>query len=271
MPTDIRIINDTIIPDSFARGLTPRETQTRIAFFILGFGGPLVGALFALFTTKRWWSYESLWSFPRLVSAFAAIVFLNPGRATRSTFVLHGRDQYDVCIEDDKGQPSRTEFILRSLLLDGTINQSLIAAMIFGLVDFTLAFSISDMGYVFVFASILGGMNDFLIPLLLIYGRQPLLAIGGFAHTAAAVSVFTAVVHDYGVVTFTLVSFFSLWLYIGFTIAGLRVSRTSDKDYPINPMKKTVSREGLAALISVSLGSSTVLLVPFVYSESGFE
>jgi len=260
MPTAIRIVNDAIIPgahDPYARGLTPRESQTRLALFILALGAPLIGALFALLTTKRWWA--NLWSFPRLctlwfisVAAFAVIVFFQPGRATRSTFVLaiiHGM----------------VEISMISLLLDGTVSQSLIAAMIFALVDFTVTFAVADIGYVFIVASIIGGANDFLIPLLLLYGRQPILAAGGFAHTAAAISVFTAIVHDYGVVTFTLVSFFALWGYVGFTIAGLRATRNSDKEYPVNPMKVSVSKLVLTGLVLVSLVGSTITTILLAY------
>ena len=43
-------------------------------------------------------------------------------------------------------------------------------------------------------------------PLLLLYGRQHLLAIGALAHTSAAVSLFTYMVHDYGVIPFRYVT-----------------------------------------------------------------
>ena len=94
-PLKLYLIFHTFNADSFETGLTSRETQTRNAFFILAVGAPLVSAIFALFTTRRWWTSANLWSLPRLcvlwfisVAAFATIVFVQPGRATRSTFVL---------------------------------------------------------------------------------------------------------------------------------------------------------------------------------------
>ena len=38
---------------------------------------------------------------------------------------------------------------------------------------------------------------------LLLYGRQPLLAIGSFGHILAAVALFTAIVHNYGIIAFS--------------------------------------------------------------------
>ncbi|KAF8517794.1 hypothetical protein JB92DRAFT_2145621 [Gautieria morchelliformis] len=109
MPTAIRIVNDTIVPgarSSFEIGLTSREAQVRTAFFILAVGAPLVAAVFALCTTRRWWTSANLWSLPRLcalwfisVAAFATIVFIQPGQATRSTFVLaiiHGMVEISI-------------------------------------------------------------------------------------------------------------------------------------------------------------------------------
>ena len=39
--------------------------------------------------------------------------------------------------------------------------------------------------------------------LLLLYGGQPLLAIGAVSHTGAAVTLFTAIVFNYGIIGFS--------------------------------------------------------------------
>lgn len=95
--------------DPLVAGLTPREYQTRLAFFILGSGAPLVAALFALFTTKRWWTHKNLWTFPRLValwfitiSVVAIVVYVIPERTTRSTLVtVRYWPAYDISISVD--------------------------------------------------------------------------------------------------------------------------------------------------------------------------
>jgi hypothetical protein len=89
-----------------------------------------------------------------------------------------------------------------------------------------------------------------------------------------------------------LVSFISLWyvvemglsschlavdmqsfrFFVGFVISGLRVSRISENEYPINPMKVSVTPKVLALLVLVSLVGSTVSpvdsAIPFTSSRT---
>jgi len=264
----IHVVNDTIIPapsDPFSRGLTPREAQVRAAFFILGVGTPIVGALFALFVNGRWWLRKYFWSYQRLcaiwfitVSAFAIIVYALPGQATRSSITL-------AIIHE------MLEISIIALLLGSTASQALIGAMLLGLLGFTVTFAFNDISYVYLIGVILGGTGDFLMPLLLFYGKQPVLAVGSLAHVAAALLVFTEFVHDIGIVTFNVLSFFAVWLHVGFIIAGLRILRKKGTEYPSNPMKRPVPSNVLAKLTFIAFlaGTAIAVLLTFVVPNVG--
>lgn len=249
MPAAIRVVNDVIIPfpsDPYADGLSPREKQVRDAFFILGFGLPLVGALMALLINEDWWRRKYSWSYQRLctfwfisISAFATIVYYLPGQATRSTITL-------AVIHET------IEIAIIVLLLGGTASQGLLAGFLLGLLGFTITFGLKNIAIVYWIAVTLGGIGDFLMPLLLFYGQQPILAIGSLAHVGAAASVFGEFVHNYGVIEFNLYSFFSVWFHVGFIIAGLRLQRKPEKEYPSNPMKRAVPPKVLAILFGIS-------------------
>ncbi|GJJ11905.1 hypothetical protein Clacol_006143 [Clathrus columnatus] len=207
----LKVVNDSIVPapiNPYAIGLTPREEDVRTAFFILGAGAPIVGALFALFVNQKWWHRKNLWSYSFLcalwfltVSAFAVIVLLLVGR---------------------------------------TASEGLAAAMLLGFVAFSIIFGLKDIGWVYFIAVILGGINDFLMPLLLFYGQQPILAIGSLGHVLAAALVFGESGHNYGIVKFNVFSFWAVWIYVGFIVAGLRLQEKPEQEYPTNPMKKAV-------------------------------
>lgn len=249
MPS-IKVINDTIVPsptDPYIDGLTPREAQVRAAFFILGFGAPLVGAVMALLVNEDWWRRKCYWSYQRLcviwfisITAFTTIVYVFPGQTTRSTLVMA---IVHILVE----------ISIMSLLIGWTSSQGLWAVFFVGLVGFTMIFVLENIAYAYWFTAALGGIGDALMPMLLLYGQQPILAIGTLAHAAAALSIFGEVVHDFGIVKFNLVSFFAAWFHVGFIVAGLRLQRKPEKEYPSNPMKRRVPPKVLGALVGIAL------------------
>ncbi|GJJ13417.1 hypothetical protein Clacol_007671 [Clathrus columnatus] len=228
----LSVVNDTIVPapiDPYAIGLTPRETNVRTAFFILGVGAPVVGALFALFVNQKWWLRKYLWSYQLLavlwfltVAAVAIIVYVLPGQVRRSTITL-------AVIHE------MVEIMIVLLLLGRTASEGLLAAMILGFIGFTINFAVKDITWVFYIATISGGINDFLMPLLLFYGKQPVFAIGGLGHVLAAGLLFAEFAHDYGVINFSVFSFVAVWIYSGFVVAGLLSQLKPPQEYPPNP------------------------------------
>ncbi|GJJ13416.1 hypothetical protein Clacol_007670 [Clathrus columnatus] len=246
----LSVVNDTIVPapiNPYAIGLTPREANVRTAFFILGVGAPVVGALFALFVNQKWWLRKYLWSYQFLsvlwfltVSAFAIIVYALPGQVNRSTITL-------AVIHE------MVEIAIVVLLLGRTASEGLLAAMLLGFAAFSIVFGFKDIAWVYFIAVILGGINDFLMPLLLFYGQQPILAIGSLGHVLAAALVFGDFSHNYGVVNFK--------IYVGFVVAGLRLQQKPEQEYPTNPMKKAVPTKIFVRLFLIATVVSILWLL----------
>lgn len=97
------------------------------------------------------------------------------------------------------------------------------------------------MSIVYIITTI-AGFSDFLIPILLAYGKQWLYAIGGFAHLAQAISIFCAIVKNYGHFNFDLVTFLTTWIMNGALVAAVFQA------WRQHPVEAEGEREGLIHL-----------------------
>ena len=233
---------------------------------------------------------------------------------------------------------AKADFVCRSLLLNGTLAQSLIGAMIFAFVDFTVACEHTQTYHLSTynihipslpswhrlclrgcvhtwwnerfldgkpllsrFSTRCSQIKFFLAPFVVIWPTALACYRRIWTHCRCRFGLYSCcawlrcnTLHVRSwyipmarvIIPFPsrIVSFVSLWyvsdhaciptpaitvwhkiyailrFFVGFIIAGLRVSRTSETEYPANPMKVSVSPKVLALLVLASLVGSTVSL-----------
>ncbi|KAG9030987.1 hypothetical protein FRB95_003267 [Tulasnella sp. JGI-2019a] len=257
MYSKLKVVNDTI----WATGTgvdeyTHREVNVRNAMFILTCIMPVVAAAFAFFGTPHWSRRFTLFSFSKIVSLWFLSIGVNgialfylPGQAPRILFIwaiLHGQ----------------IEVVLNMLLLGFKGPQALTAAWVFGLMQYGMTLSVKFPITVFVIATIVGGGGA-----------------KGDWQQISAVTVFTGIGVNIGVVQWNVITFFGLWGHIFFMLryilAGPIVIKDPTvpeaeleyEDQPNNPLQHFhFSGALIAKLIGFGLVNSTVvtLLIVFV-------
>jgi len=267
MPPPIHVINDTIIPSgpSYA-DMSPRDVGVRNAMFLLTLGAPLIAAAVLLLAPAPGTWARGLWSFPKIIAAWflsigsvGAWLYFTPGRSDRSTLVVlifHGQ----------------LEVLINCMLFNISPYNALAISWLWGMIDYALAFLVLDVGTAFVTTSIIGLANDFLIVSLLFYGKQFGFALGGIAHLVSAINVFTGIVDNFGVATYSIVSFFGLWINIALMVAGILSVRVKNEpgadeiDPPVHPLQHVdISAKTALKLIALSYAASTLVTILLSY------
>ncbi|KAF8212862.1 hypothetical protein K438DRAFT_1957448 [Mycena galopus ATCC 62051] len=227
MPPSFQVIDDNVIPHGGSYDtITPREHTVRNAMLVMTVAAPILGSFIILLFSRKGWSYRSYWSYPRLailwfwsVAIFGTLVFYQRGMTNRTTFmfaILH----------------TQVEVLMNGLLLNFTVRNSLVMAGLWGFVLFTATLALPNISLVFIASSVLGGANDFVVVLLLAYGKKWLYAAGALFHVITAVLVFLDSAIFLDVVVYNTSIFISLWLYIVFTTAAvLRNSQLPDAGF----------------------------------------
>ncbi|KAF7349676.1 hypothetical protein MSAN_01694200 [Mycena sanguinolenta] len=240
MPPSFQVIDDTVVPHGGSYDtITPREYTVRNAMLVMTVAAPIIGSFIIFLFSRKGWSYKSSWSYPRLailwfcsVAIFGTLVFYQRGMTNRTTFmfaILH----------------TQVEVLMNGLLLNFTVRKSLVIAGLWGFVLFTATLALPNISLVFIAASVLGGANDFVVVLLLAYGKKWLYAAGALFHVMSAVLVFLDSAIFIDVVLYNTSIFISLWLYIAFTTAAiLRSSQIADTGFVRLPL---VDQHGEAA------------------------
>ncbi|KAJ7121520.1 hypothetical protein C8R44DRAFT_876915 [Mycena epipterygia] len=232
MPPSFQVIDDNVVPHggSYDR-ITPREHTVRNAMLVMTVAAPILGSFIIWLFSRKGWSYRSSWSYPRLailwfwsVAIFGTLVFYQRGTTNRTTFmfaILH----------------TQVEVLMNGLLLNFTVRKSLVLAGLWGFVLFTATLALPNISLVFIASSVLGGANDFVVVLLLAYGKKWLYALGALFHVFSAVWVFVDSAIFVNVVLYNTLIFISLWLYIAFTTAAiLHDSRIPDEGFVRLPL-----------------------------------
>ncbi|KAF7328334.1 hypothetical protein MVEN_02548800 [Mycena venus] len=288
MAPSFQVIDDNVVPHGGSYDtITPREHTVRNAMLVMTIAAPILGSFIICLFSRKGWSYRSSWSYPRLailwfwsVAIFGTLVFYQRGMTNRTTFmfaILH----------------TQVEVLMNGLLLNFTVRNSLIMAGLWGFVLFTATLALPNISLVFIVSSVLGGANDFVVVLLLAYGKKWLYAAGALFHVISAVLVFLDSAIFLDVVLYNTFIFISLWLYIAFTTAAiLRDSRIPDTGFvrlPLvdqpgeaeghsmsddhltnvqNPMHDVkVPTWALRAIIGISLlGSSLITILIYVFA-----
>lgn len=240
----IKIVNDTIESTGTPYDeLNAREKNTRDAMFAITVLAPIAGAFLAAnfapgpdfdwarrpggsaharessdkndceeerAKSFRYNKIAALWFLS--VGIFGALQYLQSGRSTRSTFVFAlAHNQIEV--------------LLICLLLKLPTTFSVGAAIVHGFVMYPMAMFARSMATVYISVAVTGGAIDFFIASLLFYGQQWILAIGAFGHVFTAISVFTDIIDNFGVLPYNLCIFLGLWTHIGFTVIGILYAR----------------------------------------------
>ncbi|KAJ6605291.1 hypothetical protein DFH09DRAFT_1121102 [Mycena vulgaris] len=245
MPPSFQVIDDNVVPHGGSYDtITPREHTVRNAMLVMTVAAPILGSFIIWLFSRKGWSYRSSWSYPRLailwfwsVAIFGTLVFYQRGMTNRTTFVfaiLH----------------TQVEVLINGLLLNFTVRNSLVLAGLWGFVLFTATLVLPNISLVFIASSVLGGANDFVVVLLLAYGKKWLYAVGALFHVISAVWVFVDLAIFVNVVLYNTLIFIFLWLYIAFTTAAiLRDSEIPDNGFVRLPL---VDRRGEAEGHSMS-------------------
>ncbi|KAJ7301914.1 hypothetical protein DFH08DRAFT_1090036 [Mycena albidolilacea] len=216
MPPSFQVIDDNVVPHGGSYDtITPREHTVRNAMLVMTVAAPILGSFIIYLFSRKGWSYRSSWSYPRLailwfwsVAIFGTLVFYQRGMTNRTTFmfaILH----------------TQVEVLMNGLLLNFTVRNSLVLAGLWGLVLFTATLALPNISLVFIASSVLGGTNDFVVVLLLAYGKKWLYAAGALFHVISAVWVFVDSAIFLNVVLYNTSIFISLWLYIVLTTAAI--------------------------------------------------
>ncbi|KAJ6534964.1 hypothetical protein B0H19DRAFT_1271636 [Mycena capillaripes] len=232
MPPSFQVIDDNVVPHGGSYDtITPREITVRNAMLVMTIAAPILGSFIIWLFSPKARSYRSFWSYPRLailwfwsVAIFGTLVFYQRGMTNRTTFmfaILH----------------TQVEVLINGLLLNFTVRNSLVLAGFWGFVLFTAALALPNISLVFIVSSVLGGANDFVVVLLLAYGRKWLYAAGALFHVISAVWVFVDSAIFLNVVLYNTLIFISLWLHIAFTAAAiLRGSHIPDGGFVQLPL-----------------------------------
>ncbi|KAJ7196300.1 hypothetical protein GGX14DRAFT_700603 [Mycena pura] len=287
MPPSFQVIDDNVVPHGGSYDtITPREHTVRNAMLVMTIAAPIVGSFIIWVFSCKGWSYRRLWAYPRLailwfwsVAVFGTLVFYQRGMTNRTTFmfaILH----------------TQVEVLINGLLLKFTVRKSLILAGLWGFVFFTATLALPSISLVFIATSVLGGANDFVVVLLLAYGKKWLYALGALFHVITAVWVFVDAAIFVDVVVYNTLIFMALWLYVAVTTdAILRDSGIPDRGFDqLPPMDHHGEAEGhstsdeltniqnpmhdvkvptwaLCAIIVISLlGSSFITVLIYVFA-----
>ncbi|KAJ7859353.1 hypothetical protein B0H14DRAFT_2577264 [Mycena olivaceomarginata] len=232
MPPSFQVIDDNVVPHGGSYDtITPQEHTVRNAMLVMTVAAPILGSFIIYLFSRKGLSYRSFWSYPRLailwfwsVAIFGTLVFYQRGMTNRTTFmfaILH----------------TQVEVLMNGLLLNFTVWNSLVLAGLWGLVLFTATLALPNISLVFIASSVLGGANDFVVVLLLAYGKKWLYAAGALFHVISAVWVFVDSAIFLDVVLYNTSIFISLWLYIVLTTAAiLRDTQIADTGFVRLPL-----------------------------------
>ncbi|KAJ7251730.1 hypothetical protein C8J57DRAFT_1723118 [Mycena rebaudengoi] len=262
MPPSFQVIDDTVVPHGGSYDtITPREQTVRNAMLVVTIVAPILGSFIIWLFSRKGWSYRSSWSYPRLailwfwsVAIFGTLVFYQRGTTNRTTFVfaiLHTR--YEICLPKLPGTTRQlvhsyqelhkwglgyqtttatepTECYMAKPIFPDAARNSLALAGLWGFVLLTATLALPNISLVFLVSSVLGGANDFVVVILLAYGKKWLYAAGALFHVLSAVWVFADSAIFINVVLYNTLIFISLWLHIALTAAAiLRDAQTPDK------------------------------------------
>ncbi|KAJ7904833.1 hypothetical protein B0H13DRAFT_2024762 [Mycena leptocephala] len=216
MPPSFQVIGDNVVPHGGSYDtITPREHTVRNAMLVMTVAAPILGSFAIWLFSRKGWSYTSSWSYPRLailwfwsVAIFGTLVFYQRGMTNRTTFmfaILH----------------TQVEVLMNGLLLNLNVRRALLLAGLWGFILFTATLALPNISLVFIVSSVLGGANDFVVVLLLAYGKKWLYAAGALFHVISAVWVFADSAIFLDVVLYNTLIFIFLWLYIAFTTAAI--------------------------------------------------
>ncbi|KAJ7898334.1 hypothetical protein B0H14DRAFT_3424708 [Mycena olivaceomarginata] len=231
MPPSFQVIDDNVVPHGGSYDtITPQEHTVRNAMLVMTVAAPILGSFIIYLFSGKGWPYRSSWSYPRLeilwfwsVAIFGTLVFYQRGMTNRTTFmfaILH----------------TQVEVLMNGLLLNFNVRNSLVLAGLWGLVLFTATLALPNISLVFIASSVLGGANDFVVVLLLAYGKKWLYAAGALFHVISAVWVFVDSAIFLNVVLYNTSMFISL-LYIMLTTAAiLRDTQIADTGFVQLPL-----------------------------------
>ncbi|KAJ7599557.1 hypothetical protein C8J56DRAFT_916891 [Mycena floridula] len=213
MSHSFEVVNDTIISHGGSYDyLTPREIAVRDAMLIMTILAPFMAAVVVGFFSRR---KSSVWTFPNLsilwflsVGCVGIFFFYQRGVATRTTMmlaILH----------------TQIEVLINSLLLKASLRKGLTITAIWGFVLYLLVLALPSITGTFFATTIMGGAGDFLMFLILAYGRKYLYAIGAFFHVFNAVWIFVDSAIFIEVVLYNTLTFVAVWLHLAFTTAAI--------------------------------------------------
>ncbi|KAJ7068731.1 hypothetical protein C8F01DRAFT_1119130 [Mycena amicta] len=216
MAPSFQVVDDNVVPHGGSYDtITPREHTVRNAMLVMTVAAPILGSFAIWLFSRKGWSYTSSWSYPRLailwfwsVAIFGTLVFYQRGMTNRTTFmfaILH----------------TQVEVLMNGLLLSLTVRHALVLAGLWGFVLFTATLALPNISLVFIVSTVLGGANDFVLVLLLAYGKKWLYAAGALFHVLSAVWVFMDSAIFLDVVLYNTLIFVFLWLSIALTTAAI--------------------------------------------------
>jgi hypothetical protein len=183
------------------------------AVYVLSFPS-LLGAILLLFQGTRpfryWWSYARLSALWLTSVALVGIgIFAQYGKFTHLTdflAILH----------------VQTEWLIMALLLSATATQAIVAATGGGFLLYLFLFALPGIKGTFFTTSFIGGFGDVFIPVLLLYGKQYALGLGGIGHFLNAYVSFRSFVQWTPVPVYLSLQLFAATLHAIGTVVGVR-------------------------------------------------